>query len=425
MKGIEERVGGYLPDRGLIEKYPIGPLEEDERERYERENPGANYVMTYARNELGRKRKSLIVSPPHGRLNQKAGQNMGRDYGQAVFEGTKYVPTLDDNGEIVGASLVLFWYRMFERLGWSMESQGFGWPVSKERMAVAAHDLAAILGRDVLKDKNGVPSPAYVRPELHRAGSRISVSGAEMFGGDASILICNMPHYKKPKPEGLTMAAFLDVQRVKTLTKKGPDNYSEADKNGKRAAAVGADDVMCFGPYVEGVGGGREYVNAMAGEVVMDILWGKGQLVDLQSADIVAFTRGGEMVFPYPNTGILDGATARYVRRHLARSLKLPVRLGPISLDRIRNKEIKSLVALGNAYGLMEIGFLKVCDHLGQVVEEFRFEVGGLGLTVKRRFDDELAGRIAPSHSSLLTPVDLEGGKRAREIVDCRFEGYR
>lgn len=424
-EGLIDRVWAYFPPKEILEEYKNPRYKNREVEAVaKKEFPGAKYALV---NLSGTDR--FVIVPVWHDLNFELEETPGKHYGQTIFEGMSVEPETDSLGNITGANLVLFEDRIkrFER---SSLSQGLKIPFSVSSFSQAIKDLIAISGEDILRDKEGSPSRAYLRPALTRGKGRWGVTGSPDQENTASVFVWNWAHYLKDperiyKGDGLVVAAFLDEQRLSKIHGKEAGNYSHAGVVGKRARNLGADEALYFGPYlIRPVLKAIRYINFQEGERAQEKIRKYGVIADGPGEDVAAVTRSGRIIYPPLNVNRLSGTTLNYLVKYLAPGMGVETRENPFSLEDIRRGEIVSLMFTGNAARIAPIGQIRVYDSGNKVLETLNLKISPIVRRIVGQYENEVRGVVAPSHNSLLTPINLEEGREARKILDEIYKGW-
>ena len=154
-------------------------------------------------------------------------------------------------------------------------------------------------------------------------------------------------------------------------------------------------------------------------EEVLDVV-----LADGPGEEVAAFTPRGDLWIPPMDVNRLGGTTLAYVERYLASKLGIRTFVRPFSLRNIMQREIETLIYLGNAARIAPIGEIKVFDSENNPLYLFRRKIGYAARKLVDGCEQEVSAQIEPAHPSLLTPVDLESGKKARGVLDGKYSGW-
>lgn len=413
------RVEKYFPSKEILEAYPSpDPLSIQRREIFEKTLPGANFSLVYSHLE-----NRLLIVPTWHPLNTTPIPTHGGDYGSGVFEGHSLEPVVR-NGELTGANLILHEARM-RRLERSLASRDFSLPVPIEEFSQGVKDLVSIIGDSVLISRQGIPCRAYVRPEARPGMGGFGLGVRKEHLIDAGVVAWNWPYYFKD-PErayqgsGLVLAAFPE-QRLAKIKGKHASNYGEAGVIGNRARRMeGVDEALYFGPYlVRPRTRRKEQINLDVGGQAHELLK-FGVLADGPGEEIFAITSGGEIWYPPMDVNRLGGTTLDYLVKHIAPALIIPTDERPFSLFDVKTGLIRSLLFAGNAARLAPIGEIRMYKGISEEpLDTLKLEISPLARELVSRYEAEVTAQIAPSHSSLLTPVDIcEGFKARRKLLD-------
>ncbi|MBU0998221.1 hypothetical protein KJ570_01665 [Patescibacteria group bacterium] len=416
---VVDRLHQYLVPLELIKEKPT-PYELRMKKEIESIwGKSCKYVLTW----VGSLNKLAIVPSWH-ELNMRYPQTPGAHYSHLAFEGISIEPVTNSSNEVVGGNLILFKQRM-QRFKRSINSLMLNLPLEIDIFPQAIIDHASILGKDVLEtiDPNTqkkIPTRAYVRPAAMRLGNFGICPKAED-GMSLDNIIWSWPFYlpEKVYSEGASAALFLNQQRKQKIVGKHAGNYGSAGVASSIARKTGCDESIIFGPYVIDQEGQKIYVNSDTSEG-RKILSERGVLADGPGEDIIFEDRDGNIVISPMDTNILGGTTREYILK-IAKNNLMGVKEYPVSVESIRNGEIVGMAFVGNAVKFAPVKEIKLCDRENgktKIIETFRFENEARNLGILQSvFNDELQGKRDQT-GDLLTPIDLENGKKAREKLD-------
>lgn len=420
-ESLRDRIAGYLPSKELLENYSKpDPLSLERRQIYQKKFPGARYSLVYSHLE-----QRLVMMPPEHPLNAIAMQIHAADYGTGIFEGSSMEP-VSNGRNIIGANIILHEPRI-NRLKKSLQGRLFDLPEEVEVFSQAIIDLAAVLGESVLRDKDGNPSRAYIRPEARPGLGGLGVSLKTGHQIDSAAIIFNWPVYFS-NPErvyhgsGLVVGAFSE-QRLFKIFGKHASNYGDAGRVGSMARGLsGVDEALYFGPYlIDSHTGEKKYINAQASPEAAAQLLKNGVLADGPGEEVFAISKDGKIIYPPMDVNRLGGTTLKYIVEHMALGLGITVEEKPFSLENIRQGEIESLIFAGNAARVAPIGEVKVFDENGSQKETLKLVISETVQRLVEEYEAEVTGMTEPSDKSLLLPVDLESGADARAILDKAY----
>lgn len=426
-ESLVQRIEKYIPSPEVLRDYPRpGVLEQSESENQEHDIPGSNMALVTSRYDGG-----LVIVPYDHPENAIPPQSPGTHYSHVAFEGISLVPEVDSSGRIRGANLILFRDRM-ERFRNSIRALGGGIP---EELFMTAFergivDLASVLGERVLRDKNGNPSRAYVRPAYVRLGP-YGVAPKEEAPYHLSAITWNWSLYKIKEvyEQGAIAVAFLDAQRNEPVYGKLAGNYVHGGILTQTVEQyLKGNEVLYLGPYIINGFGKKVYLNNQAGGEARDKLLHYGMPVDGSGEDILFEGRDGTVYYLPKDTNILGGTTREYIIRHMARRLGINVEERWVSFDQMRKGEIVGLSYVGNAVKALQAREIQIYDSWrpeGALVDtiELKFPTPNLA-RIQQALEDELFHRIPPSHPGLLTPIDLSGGRDARRVLEKVYSGW-
>lgn len=420
MSDLAERIRDYLPSEKELAFYQRpGPHEKAIQKRRASDQQNPSYALVQRDDDPTR----FVMVPQHHSMNLYPPEAPGPHYSQVAFDGEALYPQVDGDGKLVGANMALFGPRS-ERFIRSVLSLGVGefsdsvW----QALSQAVLDLAAISARDMV-GPDGKVARLYVR----RAGERRGKFGVTPKLGDRVHLTVNMWRWPFYLPEevytaGATVAAFFDAQRLTELHGKVAGNYSVGHL-GKRAAELGAHEVVFWGPFTENESG-KDYVNYQQGPDVWKRMRKDGLIVDGAGEDIVFEHNDGRLfLVPKKDTNILAGTTRGYIGTELAPKLGIDVTERTVTMREIDNGSVVGMALLGNAVMVAPVTRIIIAGVDGKEVDRVELQLTPGIEAVKTRYADELHGRIKPS-GDLLTAVDLNQGKVARQVLDGVFSKW-
>lgn len=423
-ESLAERIYSYLPSPEVLRDYPRPLiLERRTREEAEKEIPGADYALVTSRLDSSH----LVIVPYHHPENALPAENPGEHYSHVAFEGISLVPVVGPNGELIGANIVLFYERM-QRMRRSMRALAGGIPTEEfmNRFEEGTLDLSAILCDSVLKDKDGNATRAYSRPAYVRLGP-YSVAPKRDCRFHLSDIEWNWSLYKKREvyEQGAIAVVFLDAQRNERIYGKLAGNYI---RGGVLTQIVeqdlGGNEVLFLGPYIIDGYDKKQYMNYQDGEEAKSKLLESGMPVDGSGEDVLFEDWNGNVFYQPMDTNILGGTTREYIIHHLAPKLGINVSERSISFKNMRKKDIVGMAYVGNAVKILltrRIDIYSSQEPEGDLLETLELTLSPSLMRIQERLGAELFSKIEPSHPSLLTQIDIVGGRRARRILDERI----
>lgn len=421
---VLDRVTSYLPPTEILLDYP-GPkiLDRERREQYQQSRPGCDYALvTYKGN--------MVIVPAWHPLNLESQTNHGGQYGTGMFEGGSVEPVVGESGGIVDANAILFARRGNRMFNWSIPGRpGIHPQVSREIFDQAVLDYAAIIGTHALVSPDGVASRAYLRPSIVPGEGPLGI-GIKNQTINANGEVWNWPSYfpdanRVYRGKGLILAAGPN-QRLQAIHGKHASNYGDAARVGNQARDVGADEGLYFAPYPVNRDRSR------GREVILDYhkddpnlpdIMKKLAIADGPGEEIMAVTRDGKLWVPPMDVNRLGGTTAQYIVDHMAATVGLTAEERRFSLNDIATPEnpdgrIIGLFFAGNASRIAPIGQIRLHGFNGEAFGEYDLQIPEVVRRLVDQYEGEVKGLIPPSDLSLLTPIDLEAGQKAREILD-------
>ncbi len=419
---IEDRIAHYLPSTRILDFYKEPDAESIRlrKDIFEEGSKGNTYVLVYSYHE-----NKLVIVPSWHPLNRTTIlPSHAGDYGSGVFEGSSVEPEVSGR-RIVGAHLVLHPLRM-KRFEISLKSRFFSLPCLPETFDLAIRDLVAVLGEGILTNSKREISRAYLRPSARPGPGGVGVSLKEHHQIDVAAMALHWPYYfNHPKRvyggSGLRIAFFPD-QRLFPILGKNASNYGDAGRVGKLARNIkGIDEAGYFGPYtVDKNGGIASYVNFQE-PGVFDAQYENVVIADGPGEGVLAYD-GETLYYPPLEVNQLPSSTMWFIVRHLAQRMNIRVEEKSFSLRSV-NKNSLALAYVGNAARLAPIGSITVVRENGSLVGKYTLDARRFAPLIKR-FESEMSGRTEASYPFLLTAVDLDGGKIAREKLDIIYKGW-
>ena len=423
-ESLANRITAYLPQKEILAAYEKpDPQSLGRKKIYKKNFPGADYVTVYSTLD-----EKIVIVPAWHPLNTSSMNSHAGDYGTGIFEGESMEPVYEGQ-EITGANIILHGPRM-ERMGRSLKGRLFDLPISHSDFSQAIIDLSAVLGEGVLRDKDGRPTRAYIRPEARPGLGGLGVSLKDDHQIEAGTVMLNWPVYfsdpeRVYRGSGLVVAA-LPEQRLFEIQGKHASNYGAAGRLGKTVKELGEiDEALYFAPYLfNSKTGEKTYINAKAGKEEAALLLESGALADGPGEEMFAITAEGDLFFLPMDVNRLGGTTLKYIVDHLAPKLKIATHERPFTLKDVREGRVISLGFAGNAARIAPIGEIKLFDGGRQNVENLHLEIAEPLKMLVEEYEAEVSGKTLPSHPALLTPVDLKGGEKARQTLDGVYAGW-
>lgn len=413
----------YLPPSELLSEYPT-PLSLDLESRHKW--PGADFAITSYQGKL-------VMAPPwHPLFHNRQEVDHASDYGTGMFEGLSALPIIED-GQLVGANVTLLDPRM-ERLQRSLITRGYQNAVNIPQLRQAIIDLVSVNPR-MLLDEKGEPSRAYIRPSIGPSGKMGLSASPKTHEIKQSIVTWNWPDYYSPEKVlagKIVVAASPHCQRLAPILGKHASNYGEASFISTLVKQLGADDALFLAPYIIDGDGDMELLSPQMGGEAIRLLSHYGVVSDFAVAGAIAFDQQGKLLFP-PEDGELDvhqlrSTTLHYVTEHLAPALGIEVVQQPYTLHDLETGRLAGLSMVGNAVKITPVGAVRVYDQdlrLGHVdYREIQVTIVEPQRLLRQRLEAELNGEIPPTHSSLLTRVDLNKGRAVADILKKAYQGW-
>ena len=419
----EIRVSEYLPPGEVLAIRPSA-VDLKRRGEYRKARPGDDFALVLYEG-------GLVMVPSWHPLNQTSKSANSIAYGTGSMETFSFEPVTtvvsDSQGvDIVGANIILLEPRMERLYGRSFPARELQFPVGKEAFTQGVVDLMAILGRSVLVGEGGNMGVGSIRVTV---GPGVGKFGKSAIGREVE---ASVESYfgQKSFPERAYRGSGLIVsagpnQRFQKFYGKHSSHYGDGGRIGAMAKGIGADDAIFFAPYCAD---DQNHVCALfqcendSRRLEHEML--RLALADGLGAELLAIRRDGKVLLPPMAVNRLGGVTADYIMRYLAPSLGIPTEESLFSLQQVLDGEIVGLFFAGNAARVAAIGAVILHDARGNILNEIRLVVHGRITSLIDRFEKEVRGIIPPSHSSLVTKVDLESGQKAREILERTFVGW-
>lgn len=371
------------------------------RARAEKYFPGARFVSVYSHKE-----EQMVTVPIKYALASLFGHAV--DYGSGVFEGSSAVVN-----ERTGIPNIILLkernWRLFHR---SLPARGYTAPVTEGQFGQSMVDLIAANGMDLFRhpDKK-TPGfvRAYIRPSIHPASlAGYGISMRPDYPIDAAIVAWAWPDYLPPD---LAIrggkAAITGYQRLFPITGKHASNYGAAVKDGSLARSLGCDELVYLAPYLIDADGHQYWhdPNDIAAKLR------DGVIADGPGEECVALTADQKtLVYAPMRVNRLGGTVLQYIIDHMAKNIGLATREADITLHDLRAGKYAGLAMVGNAVKVTPFRKIDLYDgnRLSEVVEIFKEgDVPEMLDKLVTRWETETRGLIDPSHSSLLTPVQM------------------
>ncbi len=393
------------------------------KSRVEKNFPGTTYAIFF-NHATGQ----LDYAPPHLILSSPFSHAI--DYASGVFEGISahvnqktgipHVILLEPRTE-----------RMFTR---SIPSSALTSPITPQEFRQAVVDFVAVNGQNNQLFRNPQNPDelvrAYIRPTIHPASmGGYGVWLAEGYPIDAAFITWPWPDYlpSTTYTEGGEVA-ITGKQRLFPITGKHARNYGEAVVDSKVARErFGVKEFVYLAPYLIDQNGSTVWEDPKNTPLFIR----NGALADGPGEEVFAITSDMKTMM-YPPVGVnrLDGTTLKYIERHIAPRFDIEAQEGNITLRDLRDGKYAALAFAGNAVRIAPIRLIRLIntapgDDYGNIEEEIElFKPGDIPEPLRRimnQWEDEINGRVDPSHPSLVTPVDMERGKIIREQLDYKF----
>lgn len=415
---ITERIREYFPRPEVLVDYTAPKiLDLEEKDRVEKTFPDAR--ISLVRDHTTGK---FVFAPTWHPIQGSLPHNPGLHYAHISFEGSSLLPVRDDDGNLIGANLVLHEARM-ERFKKSIASLGLINLIDENLLSEFSQgviDLASMSRNVLLKNLRG-----YVRPWAIRDDTTVGVAPKKTDFLAMGAFIMSMGKYLKDEAyqEGAVSAAFLASRREVRILGKNAMNYGAAGDIGARAAAVGAHEAALLGPYwIDPSTGEKRSYSSDEHTAQQQALKG-GLIVDGPGEDLVFFTPDGYLLYQPMDTNILAGTTRRYITTYLAPYLGIRTREWPVTINDIKKGRVVGAAYTGNAVGFCGVRVFKFLDANGMEVEALDMNITPEIRSLTKRFAEELSGRV-PTAGPLLTPVDLASGDKALEMLQNGFKGW-
>lgn len=393
------------------------------KSRREQNFPGTTYAIffNHAINQLDYAPPNLILSSPFSHAI---------DYASGAFEGISahvnqrtgipHVILLNPRTE-----------RMFTR---SIPSSALTSPITPQEFRQAVIDFVAVNGQNNQLFRNPQNPDelvrAYIRPTIHPASmGGYGVWLAEGYPIDAAFITWPWPDYLPPTTytHGGEVA-ITGKQRLAFITGKHARNYGEAVVDSKVAReSFGVKEFVYLAPYLIDKDGSTVWESPKNTPRFMK----DGALADGPGEEVFAITSDMRtMIYPPMDVNRLGGTTLEYVKHHIAPRFGIEAQEKSITLRDLRDGKFAALAFAGNAVRIAPIRLIRIVNTspgatYGNIDEEIElFKPGDIPDPLRQimnRWEDEISGRVDPSHPSLVTPVDMERGRIIRERLDEQF----
>ena len=363
----------------------------------------------------------MVICPPHSALNLAPNQQHRTDYATGAWEGSSAEPMLDKNNNFVGINVLLHRPRL-ARMIRSLRARGYSSPVSIEKFSQTILDIVAVHGFDMVKEDDGSPARAYIRPSMGTGVGPWGISFGQNHFIESSTLAFRWGGYfddlERINREGLT-SVITGVQRMFPIMGKHSSNYGAAAVDGAVARKLKYDELIYLAPY--GIKDGVVDYSIRGFDEVMRY----GVLSDGPGEELFGILKdGGTLVYPPLRVNRLGGTVLDYIVKHLAPALGIKVLEQDITLEQIRKGEITGMAFAGNAVKVTAINKIEIVrpgidSHSEEKIETLaKFGVHPTIAKIRDQFMDEIYGKKPASHESLLTPVDIKWGREYKEYLD-------
>ncbi|MBI3577277.1 hypothetical protein HY086_04530 [Candidatus Gottesmanbacteria bacterium] len=399
---------------GLVAEQ-IATLRERARVRF----PGTDYVVFWSPEQ-----QKVLAAPIEFVVTSPFSHAI--DYGSGGFEGLNALV----NAQTGVPQVILLDARSDRFYQRTLQASQYKSPVTQAEFKQAVLDFVAINGFGLFRDPNGPNMSdyvrAYIRPTVHPAG--IGGYGVHMTDDqpiDFAVVTWRWPDYLKP--ELYTNGGIVAVtgqQRLAPVRGKHAFIYGAASQEGNVARILGADELLYLAPYYVDQYGHEFWGSPYEFETKMKY----GVIADGPGEECVAITADGKtLVYPPMRVNRLGGTVLQYIIDHMAQNVGLATEERNITLRDIRAGKYLALVMLGNAVKVAPIRLIKyfrdgICIDGTELFSEKSIPEPVQKLI--QRYDEETRGIIAPSHSSLVTSVDLARGTMLRVGVDQMFKSH-
>lgn len=431
---VVDRLSEYLLPPELLEIKPTS-LDRARREGYKKGRPGCDYSFIAYRyysdpDHLDVYENKTAIVPAWHPITTESQISHATQYGTGMFEGGSIEPVANEKGEITGANAILVQPRLNRMFGWSVPGRpGVQPPVTREDFEQAMLDYAAILGEKVLVSPEGLISRAYVRPSIAPGEGPLGI-GIKGQVINANIEAWNWPSYF-PDPERVYAGTGLVValgpnQRLSPIHGKHASNYGEAASVGNLARKAGADEALYLGPYLVNPDESR------GDEIILDYHKNDLNLIDLikqtviadgPGEEVMAITKSGELWIPPKDVNRLGGTTAASIMEYLAPELGLKAEEHRFTFNDIFHEgntegRIVGLFFAGNAVRIAPIGEIRLYGSNSEPFGKYKLQIPYVLRRLVNQYESEVRGILPPSDPLLLMPIDLESGRKARELLD-------
>ncbi len=372
---------------------------EELRARAEKYFPGAKYVSVYSHT-----RREMVQIPIEFAIASQFGH--APDYGSGVFEGGSAVMN-----EITGEpSLILDAQRVWRLFHRSLPARGYHSPISEAELSAATLDLIAANGPDLFRHpKTSGFCRAYIRPTMQPASlAGFGISLRPDYPIDVGIAAWAWPDSLPPElVQKGGVVAVTGHQRLFPITGKHASNYGAAVKESSLARTLGASELIYLAPYLID----RNDHLYWADPNNLELKLVDGVLADGPGEEIIALSADQKTItYPPMRVNRLGGTVLFYIVEFMAKNLGLDTREADITLHDLRAGKYAGLAMVGNAVKVTPMRQLNLYrdNELHETIELFAAgHVPEMLEQLRARWEGETRGLIAPSHSSLLTPVSF------------------
>lgn len=411
-ESVAQRIHKYLPPDRVIKNIKPSEVDLEKREEQRSARPGGDFALVMYQDRL-------TIVPAWHPLNQTSFATNSTVYATASMETLSLEPVLDSAKQRVeGANIVLLDPRMDRLYDRALPARAMELPFGREVLAQGITDLMAVLGEDVLSSPDN---------QIGIGSIRVTVGpGAGKFGKSAigqPVALSVEAYRSKPSfPERPLIVTAGPDQRFVQFRGKHSSHYGDGGRIGMISAELGGDDAIFFAPFMAEEPDKVTYLQSLERDPEeMELKMMRLALANGLGAEILAVRKDGTVLLPPMNVNRLGGVTADYVLRYLAPELGIDAKIAPFSLEQVENGDITGLFFAGNAARISKIGTVRLHDARNNVLRDLQLEDSPVVQVLKDRFEKEVIDAVPFFDSSLVTPVDLERGKKMRRVLEEEF----
>lgn len=407
-ESVADRIRKYLPSERILLGVKPNIVDFERRDEQRQSRPGGDFALVMYEDRL-------TIVPAWHPLNQTSFATNSAVYATASMETLSFEPVLAGKpGEVNEANIVLLGPRMDRLYDRALPARAIELPFGREVLAQGITDLMAVLGEDVLSG----PGIGSIRVTVGPKAGKFGKSAI-----DQPVGLSVEAYQTKPSfPDRPLVVTAGPDQRFTPFLGKHAFHYGDGGRMGNIAKELGGDDAIFFAPFMAENQNEVEVLSRYSGnpkelkQAMMRLALANGL-----GAELMAVKKEGTVLLPPMYVNRLGGVTANYIMRYLAPELDIQAKIAPFNLEQVENGDIAGLFFAGNAARIAEIGTVRLHESDNNILRDVQLEGSPVVRTLKDRFEKEVVGAMPTTDPSLVTPVDLETGRKMRRVLEEEF----